>query len=60
MRENQRATLSKQNEEWMKAMQEEMQSLYDNYIFELMELPKDKKILKKKWMFRLKNEKNSS
>ena len=34
--------------------------MYDNHIFELVELPKDKKALKNKWVFRLKNEENSS
>ena len=34
--------------EWMKAMQEEMDSLHKNHTYELVKLPKGKKLLKNK------------
>jgi ATP-binding cassette subfamily B (MDR/TAP) protein 1 len=40
--------------EWLKAIQEEMKSLHENHTFELVKLPKGKRALKNKWMFRLK------
>ena len=40
--------------EWMKAMQEEMESLYKNHTYELVTLPKGKKALKNKWVYRIK------
>ena len=39
-------------------MQEEMDSLQKNNIYELMELPKGKKALKNKWVFKLKKDGN--
>lgn len=40
-------------------MQEEIESLYKNHTFELVKLPKGKKTLKNKWVFRLKYENKS-
>ena len=40
--------------EWMEAMQEEMDSLYKNHTYELVKLPKGKKTLKNKWVYRIK------
>lgn len=37
-------------------MQEELNSLHRNKIYDLVELPKGRKDLKNKWVFRLKNE----
>ena len=37
-----------------------MQSLYDNETFELVKLPKYKKALKNRWIYRVKQEENSS
>jgi len=42
--------------EWMKAMQEEMDSLHKNHTYELVKLPKGKKVLKNKWVYRIKQE----
>ncbi|XP_073061796.1 uncharacterized protein [Primulina eburnea] len=54
------AITSEHKDMWMEAMQEEMQSLHDNETFELVKLPKGKKALKNKWVFRLKHEEHSS
>ena len=45
--------------EWVKAMQEEMKSLYENHTYDLVNLPKGKRALKNKWAYRLKTENNS-
>ena len=41
---------------WIKAMQEEMNSLWKNDANELIELPKGRKELKNKWVFKLNND----
>ena len=44
--------------EWRKAMDSEMASLRENGVYELVDKPKDKKVVKSKWVFRVKtNEK---
>ena len=45
---------------WLKAMKEEMKSLHENHTYDLVKPPKKKKILKNKWVFRRKNDGNSS
>ncbi|GKF08356.1 putative RNA-directed DNA polymerase, partial [Tanacetum coccineum] len=42
--------------EWFDAMQDEMKSLYENNTFELTKLPKVKRALKNKWVYKLKTE----
>jgi hypothetical protein len=56
----QEVMLHDQKNEWQKAMQEEMKSLHENYTYDLVELPKGKRVLKNKWMFRCKIEPNRS
>ena len=46
----------KDKQSWMKAMQEEMNSLHKNKTYELVELPKGKKALRNKWVFKLKKD----
>ncbi|KAD3337006.1 hypothetical protein E3N88_32526 [Mikania micrantha] len=46
--------------EWVEAMQDEMNSLYEKNTFELVKLPKGKKALKNKWVYKLKIEKHTS
>ena len=41
--------------EWYNAMQDEMSSLHENHTYDLVKLPKGKKVLKNKWVFRLKS-----
>ena len=43
---------------WLEAMQEEMSSLQKNRTYELVELPKGKRPLKNKWVFKLKKDGN--
>ena len=40
-------------------MQEEMDSLHRNHTYELVKLPKGKKILKNKWVYRIKQEEHT-
>ena len=42
------------NRKWLSDMQEEMDSLLENHIFQLTELPKGKKELWNKWVYKLK------
>ena len=46
--------------EWLSTMQDEMKSLRENHTYDLVKLPKGKRTLKKKQVFRLKSEENSS
>ncbi|CAL2270428.1 unnamed protein product [Prunus armeniaca] len=49
-----------QQDEWLKAMHEEMQSLHENHTYDLVNLPKGRRALKNKWVYRLKMEENKS
>lgn len=44
---------------WLKAMQEEMDSLHKNHTYDLVERPKGKRVLQNKWIFKLKTSENS-
>ncbi|XP_072067879.1 retrovirus-related Pol polyprotein from transposon TNT 1-94 [Arachis hypogaea] len=46
--------------QWLEAMQEEMKSLLENDTYELVKLPKGMRVLKNKWVFRIKNEEHNS
>ncbi|GJZ81343.1 putative RNA-directed DNA polymerase [Tanacetum coccineum] len=46
--------------EWFEAMQDEMNSLHENNTFELVKLPKGKRALKNKWVYKLKTEEHTS
>jgi len=39
--------------DWIKAMEEEINSLHENYTYDMVELPKGRKALKNKWVYRL-------
>ena len=43
-------------DDWKKAMEEEMNSLLENHTYDSVKLPKERKILKNKWVFKLKND----
>ncbi|CAL9003904.1 unnamed protein product [Prunus brigantina] len=49
-----------QQDEWLKAMHEEMQSLHENHTYDLVNLPKGRRAFKNKWVYRLKTEENNS
>ena len=46
--------LDTHRDRWVEAMEDEMKSLHENGTYELVELPKGKKSLTNKWIFRLK------
>jgi Reverse transcriptase (RNA-dependent DNA polymerase) len=50
------AMVSEHKDKWLKAMQDEMKFLHENNMFELVELPRDKNVLKNKWVYRVKSE----
>ena len=39
---------------WLSAMHDEMDSLHENHTYELTELPKGKRVLRNKWVYKLK------
>ena len=43
----------KDKQSWLKAMHEEINSLNKNKTYDLVELPKGKKVLRNKWVFKL-------
>jgi hypothetical protein len=49
-----------QKKQWLEAMQDEMKSLHENHTYDLVKLPKGKRALKNKWVFRCKIEPNRS
>ena len=52
----QEAQTHKDRGSWMKAMQEEMESLPKNNTYELVKLPKGRKALRNKWVYKLKKD----
>jgi len=44
------------SKEWKKAMEEEMNSLLENKMWELVNLPKGRRALQNKWVYRIKHE----
>ena len=54
------AIIYDKRKDWVKAMQEEIKSLHENKTYELVQLPKGKRPLKNKWVYRLKTDENSS
>ena len=45
--------LDTHRDRWVEAMEDDMKSLHENGTYELVELPKGKKALTNKWIFRL-------
>jgi len=45
--------------EWVKGKQEDMKSLHENHIYDVVELRKGRKALRNKWSYSLKNEENN-
>jgi len=54
------AVESEEKKKWLDVMQDEMRSLYDNHTFDLVKLPKGKKTLENMWIYRVKQESNST
>ena len=47
------------SEKSIEVMQDEMNSLHENKTFELVKLPKGKRALKNKWVFKIKHKEHS-
>jgi len=45
--------------EWVKVIQKEMKSLRENHTYDIVELLKERKALRNKWVYRLKMEENN-
>lgn len=45
---------------WMDAMKDEMKSLHDNHTFDLVKLPKGKRALRNRWVYKQKQDENAS
>ncbi|RDX88348.1 hypothetical protein CR513_30076, partial [Mucuna pruriens] len=56
----QEAMESEEKQKWMDAMQDEIKSLHDNHTYDLVKLPNGKKVLENRWIYRIKQESNSS
>ena len=41
-------------EKWLSAMQDEMESLHENYTYNLVELSRGKRALRNKWVYKVK------
>ena len=54
------AHASEQQEQWQRAMQEEMDSLQHNHTYDLVARPKGRKVLRNKWVYKVKAEEKSS
>jgi hypothetical protein len=54
------AMASSEKVKWINAMDKEMESLRKNDVWELVELPKDRKAIGSKWVFKLKTDSNGS
>ena len=54
------ALLSSDREHWMSAMQQEMDSIYKNDVYDLVKLPEGKRALNSRWVFKKKISSNGS
>ena len=45
---------SEEKQKWLEAMQDEMKSLHENHTYDLVKLPKGKRALENRWIFRVK------
>ena len=50
------AVSSSSRKEWQAAMQKEMKSIYDNDVWDLVELPAGRKLVGSKWVFKVKRD----
>ena len=48
------AITDKHKDKWLSAMQDEMNSLHENYTYNLVELPKGNRALRNKWVYKVK------
>ena len=50
----------KEKDKWVSVMRDELKSLHENKTYELVNLPEGRKVLKNKWVYRLKHEEGNS
>ena len=50
---------SEEKKKWLNAMKDEMKSLHDNHTFDLVKLPKGKRALDNRWIYKVKHESNT-
>ena len=48
------AMVHEHKEKWLSAMQDEMDSMHENYTYDLVELPKGKREPRNKWVYKVK------
>src|SRR3954463_47699 len=46
------AMMSPDSNKWLEAMKSEMESMYENQVWNLVDLPHDRKVVEKKWIFK--------
>ena len=51
---------SEEKQKWLDAMQYEMKSLHANHTYDLVKLPKGKRALENRWIFKVKQDVNST
>jgi len=51
---------SEEKRKWLDAMKDEMKSIHNNHTFDLVKLPKGKRALDNRWIYRVKHESNST
>ena len=56
----QEALSSSVSDEWMKAMNDEMESMRTNQVWDLVDLPSGRKAIRNKWVLKIKRKANGS
>ena len=51
---------SEEKQKWLDTMQDGMKSLHDNHTYDLVKLPKGRRALENKWIFKVKQDANST
>ena len=54
------AMMSPDSNRWLEAMKSEIESMYENKVWTLVDLPDDRQTIKNKWIFKRKTDANSS
>ena len=54
------AMMSPYSTKWLEAMKSEMRSMYKNKVWTLIDLPKDRRVIEIKWIFKRKTDVDSS
>ena len=54
------AMMSPDSDRWLKAMKSEIESMYENKVWTLVDLPNDWQAIKNKWIFKKKTDANGN